>query len=973
MNWKFVSTLQQPSTLLGKLKPLAALVPLLVSGEAYAVQTGTVAQGMGTITQNGAATNIAQQSDKLIVNWKNFDIGAAERVDIQQPTANAAILNRVQSADTTSIQGALSANGRVFVVNPNGIVVGKSATINANSVVLSAADVSDSDFLSGDALTLQNGDGKTGSVQNNGSIITQTGAALVGAQVVNGAEGQIVVNGNGDITLAAGSKVTMALNADGSMGQITVDDAVANALAANDGKLLGTQNGAVGLSAFTADTLASEVVRNTGVIGATSIDGLLGRANVSARGAGENAGNAIANISGQISGYDAVSITSTGALNFDNAALKTVNGKTSNFVSPGVDVSARQVSIKQGGAQFEGGLYITGLDGSSTYAQDGDLTVSNGHLFINGFGRIQQNSGDITATGRTQTGAYAVANISADNVALKNVRVDNTISVTGKQSADLTGTIQADNVYLYTDRGSVTQSESGVIRANYLNANAFVSGALSLGGRNEAATIDITGKQIDISGTLDALGGAVGTLDNSGGAIGIHGARGGSVTIGGRVLGRQVDISTPGTVMLTDTGVLSGGDRLSIAGDQKVELNGAVQAASGYTVETGGQATPIAAGDYAPGQGFGATNGDDSNVPPTPVREGLIAWGDGLIAQNGKATNVTQQSNKLVINWNNFDTASDESINFYQPGANAAVLNRVQSGKVTNFNGTLNANGRVYIVNPDGIVIGKSGVINANSVVLAAANLSDSNFLQGGFMYFSTRLEGSSGRVQNAGSINTKTGAALLGLVVENLDSGSITSLGNVVLVAAGTIGLSTDDIDGGIQLAIATDGAVNALVVNDGSITADGGSVSLEARAELTAPDAQIVRNTGQIEAIDRTDSLDLAGYITINGRTDAGSVFSGGAVDIGGRLTGKVVSVSSTGDLNLLGGAVLSASQPTRGAVSLQGQTMRVASGGATIHGNVELRGYASGAKYFEDGPLNVVDGTLSMIGITAEQSEN
>ncbi len=91
---------------------------------------GVVTGGAAEIIQKGSAISIHQTSDRAIIDWKGFSIGAGERVDFSQPTARAAVLNRVTGSEASDIRGTLTASGRVFLMNPNGIVIGASGVID---------------------------------------------------------------------------------------------------------------------------------------------------------------------------------------------------------------------------------------------------------------------------------------------------------------------------------------------------------------------------------------------------------------------------------------------------------------------------------------------------------------------------------------------------------------------------------------------------------------------------------------------------------------------------------------------------------------------------------------------------------------------------------------------------------------------------------------------------------------------------
>ncbi|MBC7636938.1 MAG: filamentous hemagglutinin N-terminal domain-containing protein, partial [Acetobacteraceae bacterium] len=88
---------------------------------------GTVAAGQASIVTTKAAVTVNQSTQNAVINWQGFSIAQGEAVKFVQPNGNAVILNRVLGADPSSILGSLSANGKVFVVNPSGILFGSSA------------------------------------------------------------------------------------------------------------------------------------------------------------------------------------------------------------------------------------------------------------------------------------------------------------------------------------------------------------------------------------------------------------------------------------------------------------------------------------------------------------------------------------------------------------------------------------------------------------------------------------------------------------------------------------------------------------------------------------------------------------------------------------------------------------------------------------------------------------------------------
>ncbi len=107
-------------------------------------QGGVIAGGNGSISTAGNAMTVAQQTQSLFVNWDSFSIGKGEKLQFTGPDHFAA-LNRVVGHDESKIYGEMNAanHGNVYLINPNGILIGDGAVINAGSFVASTKDVVD--------------------------------------------------------------------------------------------------------------------------------------------------------------------------------------------------------------------------------------------------------------------------------------------------------------------------------------------------------------------------------------------------------------------------------------------------------------------------------------------------------------------------------------------------------------------------------------------------------------------------------------------------------------------------------------------------------------------------------------------------------------------------------------------------------------------------------------------------------------
>ncbi|WP_420464563.1 MBG domain-containing protein [Panacagrimonas sp.] len=167
---------------------------------------GQVQHGDVTWSQSGGEFQIDQQSHLGVVDWQSFSIGLDERVRVLQPDAASALLSRVRGADPSELLGSLQANGRFYLINPNGVVVGADATIDVGEFLASTRDVTDQDFLDGGTLLVEGGG--NGAVINLGTIRAANGdVVLVGHSVSNQGE---VSAAEGTAAFAAGDRVLLS-------------------------------------------------------------------------------------------------------------------------------------------------------------------------------------------------------------------------------------------------------------------------------------------------------------------------------------------------------------------------------------------------------------------------------------------------------------------------------------------------------------------------------------------------------------------------------------------------------------------------------------------------------------------------------------------------------------------------------------------------------------------------------------------
>ena len=358
-----------------------------------------VANGTATVTQIGSNLTI-NNSAGAVLNWQKFSIGAGESVRFNQPSASSSVLNRVLANDPSVIFGQLSSNGRVWLINPAGILVGAGGRIDTAAFVASTLNVTNADFLA-NRLKFEGAAG-AGSVINQGSITTPQGGSvyLIGSNVGN--EG-IITTPKGETILAAGSSVELI---DSATPGVKVEITGAAGNVTNLGQIT-AEAGRIGI--------AGAIVKNSGQLSASSVVSAGGRIFLRATKNIELAANSKVDADGTVGGSVTAMVSENGHITGELIARGEIsaqgNGSTHNGGSGGfIETSAAAVMIVDGfkintggglwlidpldftiaagaGAQTTSGIGATTLQtalgsGSVTIQTDAS-TGGNGDIFVN--------------------------------------------------------------------------------------------------------------------------------------------------------------------------------------------------------------------------------------------------------------------------------------------------------------------------------------------------------------------------------------------------------------------------------------------------------------------------------------------------------------------------------------------------------------------------------------------------------------
>ncbi|MBI2383328.1 MAG: filamentous hemagglutinin N-terminal domain-containing protein [Gammaproteobacteria bacterium] len=243
--------------------------PFLAPGLAAANPTGAdvVSGSIDLSTPDASTLRIDQGSHSAAIDWQSFSIQSDEYVIFNQPSASSVVLNRVVGGSPSEIFGSLTANGRVFLINPQGILFAPGARVDVGALTASTLDISNEDFQAGRYLF---SGASTAGVANAGRIAAGPGGFVVmlGDHVSNTGLIQAQL---GSVVLASGSAVTLDLAGDGLISYAIDEAAISDRAGVENLGQIVADGGRVVMAARVARSLAATVVNNEGLVRAQSI------------------------------------------------------------------------------------------------------------------------------------------------------------------------------------------------------------------------------------------------------------------------------------------------------------------------------------------------------------------------------------------------------------------------------------------------------------------------------------------------------------------------------------------------------------------------------------------------------------------------------------------------------------------------------------------------------------------------------
>ncbi|MBU1397079.1 MAG: filamentous hemagglutinin N-terminal domain-containing protein, partial [Gammaproteobacteria bacterium] len=357
--------------------------------------------------------------------------------------------------------------------------------------------------------------------------------------------------------------------------------------------------------------------------------------------------------------------------------------------------------------------------------------------------------------------------------------------------------------------------------------------------------------------------------------------------------------------------------------------------------------------------------GGACGVNPNPTA--FVGSGAASYAVNGTQGIVTQTTNKAILNWQSFNVGSGHSMEFIQPGAGAAALNRIWQGDASVIAGALKANGQIYMVNQNGIVFANGAQVQTGSLYGSTLDITDELFLAGipsntdagNVAAFAANAGAPGGlvRVEAGAELKTASGGRVM-LLAENVENHGLieTPEGQTILAAGSKVYLAVSDDPNlrGFLVEVDSPDSGGGTAANTGRILAERGNVSMTG---LT------VNQSGRVTA---TTSASLNGSIRLMARDSVSAQIKGSDAAV------TVPEALRTGQLNFGEGSVTEVLPETASTVGLSDEQTfnrsKIEGVGRVIHakndstiraqgGMIDLEARAS--KTFQDPGSKKVDG--------------
>lgn len=834
----------------------------LVPGLALAGPTGEqVVQGAVAVTRPDAnTTTVTQSSNGAVVNWHSFSVGGQEYVQFVQPGSNAAILNRVTGGNASQILGRIEANGRVFLVNPQGVYFGAGAKVDTAGFAASTLDINDDDFMQGRYVFTKGTGAPDASVTNAGELTGDQFVVLMGDRVAN--EGLVQAR-LGTVALAAGQKVSLQLG-DSGLVSFAVDEATvaAHAGVENTGEIV-ANGGRVLMTAKVANDLVATAVNNAGVVRAVGIEEDGG--GIFLRGSGAKVVNSgTLDASGANGGRVLVTSTTDDVEIAAGAVVKatgdaTGQGGTVRLVAHDTLDVAAGATVDARGGDKGGRIEVSAHQG--LLELDGDIKAGAGGEVVVDPARLAIDAGTSAPSGNSTLATVGKGFIET--------QLNNNTDVT---------LVAADEIFATGGPFTIAASGTGDLALRIGQITGSTSASLGVGlstgtfsvGPEAGGNINLAGISINIQGAFTASAGA------SSGNVALGAIAASNVTLNG-----------------FNSGLLTGN-----------VVTGAIAAANGLVrIEAG------------------RTTGNVSTGPISARTLDINTFGSSIVNGNVNVVGITAKDAVNIVAGNTSGNINIGGVSMSTASHNASFDLNAEAGNIT-ITGPISAvatagganaevNLRALVVNVGGNITVRAGATGGTGELSIDAfngiNINGNILVTGGGDSAQVSLDNNgTGNINVNGSVTANGGST--GSISIETNNGNINVNGNLLATGdSASIGLFANgriNLAGGARaVAQASYGSADVYLQAQrgifvaGALSADAGSF-----ARVNVVNAAYGSGSGDIllqNAVSATSKQDTARVQIINPR---GAVRANGLVSVRGLAGGGGRSFS---ELDIVAGA--------------------------------------------------------------------